>query len=138
VEFVVGHLPDHAVLALPDRRHAVACRRVRGGVSVEHVVCDVESAPDVPVGELRAVARVPDSVVRFVELESEVVDDGVPEPVQPRGVDTLDSRHRPSVELLEVVDAVLLHERVNVTPLDERLVWLVDDLASLPECLCHG
>jgi len=38
------------------------------------------------------------------------------------------------VEFLEVVDAVLLHERVDVTPPDEVGVGFVADLVDVVEC----
>ncbi|MDZ7730054.1 MAG: hypothetical protein U5K37_02205 [Natrialbaceae archaeon] len=46
---MVGHLPDIAVLALPDSGDVVARPCRRPGVAVDDVVGDVELAAGVPV-----------------------------------------------------------------------------------------
>ncbi len=49
-------------------------------MAIHDVVSDVEFA-GIPVGKLRPVAVVPDFVVLLVELDPEVVDQSVTEPV---------------------------------------------------------
>lgn len=96
-------------------------------MAIEDVVCDVEFAADVPVRELWAIRRVPNLVVALVELQVKVVDHPAPEPVQPRGAFALNVVDSSLMELLEVTDSVFLHERVDVTPLNELLAGLVED-----------
>jgi len=87
--------PDIAGLALPDQRDSVAVRRVDGSVSVDDVVRDVDLAAGVPVGELRPSAVVAHCVVLGVEVDVEVVDDLVPEPVDAGGRLAVDPRGGP-------------------------------------------
>ncbi len=56
-------------------------------MAVEGVVGDVYLAAGVPAGELRPLRVVADRVVLLVELDVEVVDELVPEPLDARGTD---------------------------------------------------
>ena len=133
-----SEFPHVAVFALPDAGDLVARLAVRSGVSVDDVVGDVEFTAGGPVTELRAVGVVADGVVVLVEVDAEVVDQFVPEPVDARGVDAVDFRRRPLDEGLVVVDIVGLHELPDVRRLDELAVRFVHHLVYIFEGLrCH-
>ncbi len=133
MQVVVGHLPDLAVFALPDRRDGVAPGLVGRSVSIDDVVGDVKSPARIPVRKLRPVLVVSNPVVRLVELDSEIVDDLVPEPVDAAFGFTVEIGRRPLDQFVVVVDSVLAHEGRDVRRLGERLVGIVDDLVDVLE-----
>ena len=153
VEFVVRDIPRRPVLALPETGHRVTPVVVDLRVPVEDVVREVDAPAGVPVGELRAVVAhgftvrhrdasrlpLPDSVVVLVELDIEVVDEFVPEPVDTRLRYALDIGGRPLDEFVVVIYVVCLHECPDVCRLDSRLSRLVHYLLCVCECFTgHG
>jgi len=103
-------------------------------VAIHDVVGDVELAAGVPVGELRALAGIADLVVRLVELDPEVVDQFIPEPVDAALGFPLEFGRRPSdEEVVVVVDPVRLHELGDVGRFNELLARFVSDLVDILE-----
>ena len=119
MEFVIGEFPHVARFPLPDAGDRVAGLGVGRGVPVENVVGGVETGTGEPLGELRARGVVADRVVPFVELDPEVVDEFVPEPVDAGPWLTRDVRGGSLDQRLVVVDVVRPHELVDVGRFDE-------------------
>jgi hypothetical protein len=135
VELRERHRPDRPRFALPGTRHVVG--GVALGVPIEGVVGDVDRPTGIPVGELRTVRIVAHGVVALVELDAEIVDEFVPEPIDARLVDP-GVAAGPRDQFVVVGDPVLLHERVDVRGFDERLAWFVNHFVELAQGLHTG
>jgi len=137
-EFVIREFADRPVLTLPDAGDAVSGRRIERAVAIDRVVGDVQLAAGVPLRELRAVGIVADGVEGLVELDTEVVGEFAPEPLDPGVIDP-GIGSRAGDEFVVVVDIVLAHEGGEVRRLDERRRRLVDDgVAERLDLFVHG
>ena len=97
-------------------------------MAVEAVVGQIDLATDKPARPGNAVAGIEQRVKRPIELDAEVLDDGVPEP--------LDIGRRPGDQLAIAGDPVPLHEAADVGIIDDLLNRLPHETVrgSLPEC----
>jgi len=136
VEVVVGDGARLAGFALPDDRGVVAGTVLDVGVAVEQVVRDVQLAAGVPVRELRAVGVVAHGVVVLVELQAEVVDHLVPEPLDAGVGLAVDLGRGALDQLLVGVDVVRPHELADVGGVGESLGGAVSDVVGSVQC-CH-
>ena len=116
VELAVGELADVAGLALPDERELVVELAV--AMAVEAALHDVHARADPPLRPGLALREVDDLVVVAVEGDVDVLDRGVPEP--------LDVVVGALQQLAKGLDPVLVHEALEPAPGDDLVARLPD------------
>ena len=104
------------LLSFPDDGRVVAARGP--SMAVEAVVGQIDLPADKPARPGDAVAGIQKRIKRPVELDAEVLDDRVPEP--------LDVRRGAGDQLAIAGDPVPLHEAADVRILDDLLGWFPD------------
>ncbi len=115
-ELGISELPAFAALAFPEDRRVLTATSPH--VAIDAMTRQVNFAAEKPARPRNAPARVIQRVEWTVEFDSEVVNDGVPEPG--------DIRSRSSDKLPVIADVMPGHETPDVRAGDRVATWLPD------------
>jgi hypothetical protein len=127
------YLALFAILTFPERRHAIPGRRIDRCVPINDVVRDIDLATDILVRELWPIRIIPNLLIWLIELDIEILVEDIPKPLQARCREHVNVTRCPVNEFGIIVDAVCLHEVIDIRGFDELRGWFVDNLIEFVE-----